>query len=256
MKSLVRLLVCAITLTAAISFSSEHSTASDCSGSGGSGTSVTTGVSGILLHGEQNVTPSDCGESTSAATDHPDPPRDSDLDSSCVRESITVNQDPFQFCDVPVPQGEAPVVITAGMVSSLLKRIPLPASELQVQPPGGETLVNFETNFFTEQEPFTRTVRLLGQRVELKIWPSRFRWVFGDGSELASVEAGAPYPDLEITHDYVSKGGLSPRVDTTYAAQFRVNGGAWRDVDGTVTIPGAPVQLEVRTATPVLVGYR
>jgi hypothetical protein len=45
-------------------------------------------------------------------------------------------------------------------------------------------------------------------------------------------------------------------VDTTYAAQFRVNGGAWRDVNGTVTIPGAPVQLEVRTATPVLVGYR
>lgn len=151
---------------------------------------------------------------------------------------------------------DAVAAVSPSAVLSLLRRIPLPASELQVQPPGGETLVNFETNFFTEQEPFTRTVRLLGQRVELKIWPSRFRWVFGDGSELASVEAGAPYPDLEITHDYVSKGGVSPRVDTTYAAQFRVNGGAWRDVDGTVTIPGAPVQLEVRTATPVLVGYR
>ncbi|MFC4782897.1 hypothetical protein ACT8ZV_00350 [Nocardioides sp. MAHUQ-72] len=125
-----------------------------------------------------------------------------------------------------------------------------------VQPPGGETLVNFETNFYTEQQPFTRTVRLLGQRVDLKIWPSQFRWVFGDGDELASESAGAPYPHLEITHDYRAKGGVSPRVDTTYAAEFRVNGGPWRDVDGTVTIPGAPERLRVRTATPVLVGYR
>jgi hypothetical protein len=150
----------------------------------------------------------------------------------------------------------APPQVTEGLVLQAFRRIPLPASKLQVQPPGGETLVNFETNFFTEQEPFTRTVRLLGQRVELKIWPSQFRWVFGDGNELASAEPGAPYPALEITHDYARKGGVSPRVDTTYAAQFRVNGGAWRDVNGTVTIPGAPVQLQVRTATPVLVGYR
>ena len=49
---------------------------------------------------------------------------------------------------------------------------------------------------------------------------------------------------------------MSPRVDTTYAAQFRVNGGPWRDVDGTVTIPGSPTRLQVVTASPVLVGYR
>ena len=108
-----------------------------------------------------------------------------------------------------------------------------------VQPPGGETLVNFDTNFYTEQGSFTRRVRLLGQRVDLKIWPSQYQWVFGDGASLASESAGAPYPDLQITHDYRRKGGVSPRVDTTYSAQFSVNGGPWRDVDGTVTIPGA-----------------
>jgi hypothetical protein len=79
--------------------------------------------------------------------------------------------------------------------------------------------------------------------------------VFGDGESLASASAGAPYPDLEITHAYRTKGGVNPRVDTTYAAEFRVNGGPWRDVNGTVTIPGAPVPLRVVTAKPVLVGY-
>jgi hypothetical protein len=47
---------------------------------------------------------------------------------------------------------------------------------------------------------------------------------------------------------------VTPRVDTTYSAEFRVDGGAWREVAGTVTIPGSPVQLDVVTARPVLVG--
>jgi hypothetical protein len=97
-------------------------------------------------------------------------------------------------------------------------------------------------------------VRLLGRQVDLRIWPSQFRWVFGDGGELASTSPGAPYPDLLITHNYLQKGGLRPRVDTTYRARFRVDGGPWRAVDGTVTIPGNPVRLEVVTARPVLVG--
>ena len=129
--------------------------------------------------------------------------------------------------------------MTPGMVATAFRNIPLPPSELSVQPPNGRTLVNFATNFFTEQGPFTRTVRLLGQRVDLRIWPSQYRWVFGDGADLASESAGAPYPDLLITHGYRRAGSVSPRVDTTYAAQFSVNGGPWRDVNGTVTIPGA-----------------
>lgn len=145
--------------------------------------------------------------------------------------------------------------ITNALVLRALRRIDLPQSELSVQPTNGRTLVNFDTNFYTEQGPFTRTVRLLGQRVELRIWPSQYRWVFGDGDDLASESAGAPYPHLLVTHDYRRAGSVSPRVDTTYAARFRVNGGPWRDVDGTVTIPGDPVGLDVVEAGPVLVGY-
>jgi hypothetical protein len=99
-------------------------------------------------------------------------------------------------------------------------------------------------------------VTLLGQRVDLRITPSRFGWVFGDGEGVATTTAGAPFPDLDITHGYRRAGRVGPRVDTTYAAMFSVNGGPWRDVAGTVTIPGEPVDLEVVTASPVLVAYR
>ena len=148
----------------------------------------------------------------------------------------------------------APPEVSPGLVLSAFRRIPLPASELVVQPPGGRTLVNFETNFYTEQGEFTRVVRLLGRRVVLRIWPDSFTWVYGDGSSERTSSAGSPYPDLEITHRYLERGRVAVRVDTTYAADFRVGGGPWRGVDGTVTIPGEAEGLRVVTARPVLVG--
>jgi hypothetical protein len=220
------------------------------SGGGQSDTGATTGSSTLIVGVETAVQQSSGCEGTDPGVAEV---RDSDLDALCVSEAITQGRNPFAFCDL-TPDAAA-AVLTPGVVAQAFRRLPLPQSELMVQPPGGATLVNFATNFYTEQGEFTRSVRLLGQRVDLKIWPSQFGWRFGDGRSLASASAGAPYPDLEITHEYATKGQVRPSVDTTYAAQFRVNGGPWRDVNGTVTIPGSPVQLQVRTATPLLVGY-
>jgi hypothetical protein len=171
----------------------------------------------------------------------------------CVIEALQALMDPVEFCDLPPEQVED--VVTPGLVAAALARLPLPPSQLQVQPANGRTLVNFETNFFTDAAPFDRTVTLLGQRVDLHIVPSGFGWRFGDGESLSTTDAGAPYPDLRITHTYQRKGGVTPAVDTTYTATYRVNGGPWAEVPGSVTVPGLPVGLEVLTATPVLVGY-
>lgn len=149
-----------------------------------------------------------------------------------------------------------PVQITNAMVARAFQRIPLPPSRLVVQPPGGETLVNFATNFYTVAEPFERSVTLVGQRVDLRIRPSGFGWSFGDGTRVRTSGPGAAYPDLEVTHEYRRAGRVGASVDTTYSAEFRVNGGAWAPVTGTVTMAGAPVGLRVRTASPTLVGYR
>ncbi len=150
----------------------------------------------------------------------------------------------------------APTVptVTPGLVMAAFRRLPLPAAEMVVQPPGGRTLVNFETNFYTERDGFTRTVNLLGRRVDLQIWPASFGWRFGDGETRQTESPGAAYPDLEITHRYLQTGRVAPSLDTTYAAEFRVDGGPWRDVAGTVTIPGQAEGLQVVEARPVLVG--
>ena len=193
------------------------------------------------------------GETTSGGPTT-DEIRDSDLDALCVSQAIEMAVDPFAYCGLP-PGTPIPVEVTPGMVAAALRLVPIPPSVLEVQPPNGRTLVNFDTNFYTESGPFDRTVHLLRQRVDLHIVPSEFDWRFGDGESLVTEEPGAPYPDLEVTHRYLKKGQVVARVDTTYAATYRVNGGPSIKVKGQVTIPGVPVDLQVLTATPALVGY-
>lgn len=182
------------------------------------------------------------------------PPTHTDVDSLCIHLAELAGVAPEEICTGVEEEGDPPEV-TPGLVAAALRAIPLPPSALQVQPPNGRTLVNFDTNFFTATREFDRTVVLLGQRVELHIVPSSFTWQFGDGESATTSDPGAPYPELDVTHTYLQKGLVGPSVDTTYTAQFRVGGGPWRDVPGSVTIAGAPVDLQVLTATPTLVGY-
>ncbi len=154
----------------------------------------------------------------------------------------------------------APDLITQSIVLRALRRVELPASRLVVQPPGGKTLVNFDTLFRTEAAPFTRTVRLLGHRVDLEITPASFAWSHGDGTRQVTSDPGRAFRRGVAMSEYVSHRyedayvTMRPKVDTTYSARFRVDGGPWRDVNGTVTIPGNSVALRVVEARPTLVG--
>ena len=225
-----------------------------CSTSNSASLDASAAVSGILLSGEQAAQAATCSSSGDVAQ-VVQAPRDSDLDAVCVRESIAAGADPFEFCDLPPDAVIPAAVITPGLVASAFRELPLPGAELVVQPPGGRTLVNFDTNFYTERGGMTRVVRLLGQRVELRIAPSAYGWRFGDGETRQTSEPGDAFPHLEITHRYLAAGTVAPSVDVTYRADFRVGDGPWREVDGTVTIPGRSRDLRVVTAQPVLVGY-
>lgn len=150
---------------------------------------------------------------------------------------------------------EGPPAVTGGIVATAFKRIPLPPSTFSIQPPGGETLVNFDTNFFTEERTLDRTVRLLGQRVDLRIWAHSYTWRFGDGQSITTRKPGAAYPRPQITHNYLEKGAYRPAMDTTWVAEYRVGGGAWQAVPGSVTIEGEPTNLRAIEARPTLVGY-
>ncbi len=145
--------------------------------------------------------------------------------------------------------------ITPAMVRREFERLAWPTSELELQPPDGQTLVNFDTNFFTDNtEPTTRSVTLLGQRVEIEATPAEYTWDFGDGTSDTTSSPGAAYPDLDVTHEYAAAGRVSPSVATTYQGRYRINGGGWQQIPGSLTLDGEPEALRVRSASPRLVG--
>lgn len=152
--------------------------------------------------------------------------------------------------DDPLP------VLTVGLIRRAFAELELPAGRLVIQPPDGLTLVNFDTNFYTTSTaPIARTVTLLGQPVTLEAMPSTYRWDFGDGRTLSTSEPGAPYPRLDVTHRYLRVGSYRPSLSTTYTGRYRVGGGAWQRIPGTVTIDGAGQPLRAIEAQPKLVGY-
>ena len=149
--------------------------------------------------------------------------------------------------------------ITPGVVQHAFERLAWPASPLVVQPPKGRTLVNFDTNFYTTNTtPTTQTVTLIGQPVTIEATPMAYRWHFGSGeadADRTTTDPGAAYPDLRVTYRYLHVGTVQPSLDTTYAGRYRVGNGPWRAIPNTLTVAGAPVDLQVVSATPHLDGY-
>ena len=129
-----------------------------------------------------------------------------------------------------------------------------------VQPVGGRTLINFETNFFT---PTTRarvvSVRLGDREVEIEATPESYTWHWGDGSVAESTtEPGAEHVDgepHEVFRVYTDAGvTVRPSVDVTYRGRYRIEGGLWFPIPETLTVEGDPVALEVVSARVQLVG--
>ena len=88
--------------------------------------------------------------------------------------------------------GDAPAadVLTPQRILEAFERIPLPESPLEVQPPGGVTLVNFDTILHTDAQPFTETVQLLNRQITFDIEPAEFTWTLGDGNTLSTTDPG------------------------------------------------------------------
>jgi hypothetical protein len=139
-------------------------------------------------------------------------------------------------------------------VARAFQRIPLPALRAITQP-ADKTLVNFDTIFRVEATPLHRTLTLLGQRVELAITPSTYRWVHGDGTTDVTHTPGAAYPHKDVVHRYLRADvTVKQHVEIVWTARWRLNGGTYQDVDGTVTTVGPATALRVAEATPVLSG--
>ncbi|NRQ50489.1 hypothetical protein [Aeromicrobium stalagmiti] len=142
--------------------------------------------------------------------------------------------------------------LTEGDILRAAREIGLPSLEVKIQP-GEETLVNVATIFYTQPQPFQRSIDLLGFDVDLDATPVRYRWVHGDGTTRSTSRPGRPYPAMDVTHRYrQAADGVRARVDVTYRVRYRVDGGAWQGLGQTLVASGPVAELDVKEAAPVL----
>ena len=143
--------------------------------------------------------------------------------------------------------------VTDALVEREVKRIGLPSASLTVQPPGGATLINFDTIFHTEKPEFARTVALLGYSVDIEARPTQYLWHHGDGTTQTSDGPGAAYPAKTIVHRYTDAHvTVRPSVDVTYKVRWRVGDAAWHSLDDMLTAEGDSVPLDIKEATALL----
>ncbi|SKB09852.1 hypothetical protein SAMN06295964_2926 [Aeromicrobium choanae] len=162
---------------------------------------------------------------------------------------------PQEEC-IPFPEPAEPTEapereVTPGDVVEAVERVGLPRLRVAVQP-AGSTLVNLDTIFHTSSAPFEETVDILDSTVDLRATPASYSWHHGDGTAQTTTSPGRPYPALDVIHRYRRPGGVSARVDVTYRVTYRVDGGAWQELDSTITATGPATPLRVREARPVL----
>jgi len=145
--------------------------------------------------------------------------------------------------------------LTPARIRREFQHLTWPRSTLSLQPPDGVTLVGFHTNFFTTNtKATTKTVNLLGQRIQIQATPTSYDWQFGDGTHQATSTPGAAYPDLLVTHAYTHTGTVRPAVATTYTGRYRLGTGPWQPIPGTLTLAGPTTRLEIREARGALTG--
>lgn len=142
--------------------------------------------------------------------------------------------------------------ITAETVRTELKFVNFPALTVQIQPTT-RTLVNLKTIVYTKPVPVDQIVPVLTWPVGVRASVGKYTWNFGDGTTETTSSPGAPYPALDVVHQYKKRGKVAVSVTAHYIARYRVPGGSWTTLPGTVDIAGPPTALTVAEARPVLV---
>jgi hypothetical protein len=141
----------------------------------------------------------------------------------------------------------------------------VPHPSIGTAPPGGTTLVNIETVLWvaTGADRTLGTVTLLGHRVDIRAHVQQVAWEFGDGDTDTTSTPGRPYTSADpcrtaqcphyFGHIYVHTGAVTIRAQLTWAGEFRVDGGAWQTIPGTVSAAAANTAVHVKQARGVLV---
>lgn len=136
-----------------------------------------------------------------------------------------------------------------------------PARPTVAGEPNGWAVIGLDANFVASAKAHTASGPLLGVQADVRFTPVTFRWGYGDGIRSTTSTGGRTWKALGVpefsptatSHIYAKSGSYTLDVAVIYTAQFRVGGGAWRDIPGTLSLSAPTSTIVAGDAATVLV---
>lgn len=163
-------------------------------------------------------------------------------------------------CPTATPAPTDPTVAALATVTIRDVATFIPHDTTLTMEPAHWMLRDSPTNFIARAGEHTITTPLLGQRADVRFTPIGYSFEYGDGGTRITDNGGNTWTDLgldefsetDTSHTYTQRGDHTITASAVYAADYRINGGPWTPITGTVSIP---TTLTARTITidPVLV---
>lgn len=149
------------------------------------------------------------------------------------------------FIVIPPPADDAEGAATVQPVSvqdiaSFVPDAPTVGTE-----PGAWGILKLHTNVIANAAQHVRSGTLLGGPAEVNFIPLGFTFDYGDGQATTTATGGDTWAALGLeefsmtatSHRYTTPGTKTITAEVTYAAEYRVGGGDWLPVIGTLSIP-------------------
>ena len=182
------------------------------------------------------------------------PPRDNQ-DPNCLRPQPNRPASCFQATQPGEPG------IPTITIRDIATFVPTPGR--QQMEPDGWAVAGLDTNFYAIAESHVVSGTLLGRPADVRFTPTVYRWVYGDGTSATKNTKGGTWAALGIaefeptptSHVYERVGDYTITLSITFGAEYRFNGGPWRPVLGTITLPANDLHIRVGTAKTVLVEH-
>lgn len=159
------------------------------------------------------------------------------------RQDIDPPSAPYQvgtpFCTGPgTPQPE-PEEGTPTITIEDVMKFDIKPSPINIEP-SPNTLIRFETNFYTSDATQNFQMTVGGQKFDVNVYPIEYSWTYGDGESNTIGSNGAPLRPGEeadrktpYTHAYQETGTYQVGLTTKFIADYSKNGGPRQAILGT-----------------------
>ena len=136
-----------------------------------------------------------------------------------------------------------------------------PAPGTQRMEPDGWVVVGLPANIYSLVEPEIVPGQLLGRPADVRFTPVTWHWDYGDGSTASLGTKGATWAALGLrefdatptSHVYRAAGEYTIRLSIAYRAEYRLAGGGFVPIAGTITLPANELHITAGGAKTVLV---